>query len=68
VGEAEIMEILEPLLVDYAKLRHDGEHFGDFLIRHEVVAPVLAGHLFHETDAKKLRAHPTPSGTFDIYW
>jgi sulfite reductase (NADPH) hemoprotein beta-component len=48
VGKARIVELLEPLLVRYAKARKPGEHFGDFVIRAGVVAATLAGNRFHD--------------------
>ena len=48
VGKARILELLEPLLIDYAKARKPGEHFGDFVIRSGVVAATPAGNKFHD--------------------
>jgi sulfite reductase (NADPH) hemoprotein beta-component len=48
VGQARILELLEPLLIGYAKKREPGEHFGDFVIRTGVVAATSAGNKFHE--------------------
>ncbi len=48
VGKARILELLEPLLVDYAKERKAGERFGDFVIRTGVVAATPAGNKFHD--------------------
>ena len=39
IGEAQILEALEPLLARYAVERNDGEGFGDFLHRSGVVSP-----------------------------
>ncbi|MGL4395092.1 MAG: NADPH-dependent assimilatory sulfite reductase hemoprotein subunit [Hyphomicrobium sp.] len=47
VGEARIIEILEPMLLRYAKERHEGERFGDFVIRAGYVAATTAGNQFH---------------------
>ena len=33
IGEAEILESLRPILLQYAKERTEGEHFGDFVVR-----------------------------------
>ncbi|TXK68825.1 hypothetical protein FU659_34355, partial [Paenibacillus sp. N3.4] len=33
IGEAEILESLQPMVTRYAKERHENEHFGDFVIR-----------------------------------
>jgi sulfite reductase (NADPH) hemoprotein beta-component len=68
IQEDEILKELDTMLTDYAKNRTVGEHFGDFVIRKDYVAPILAGKLFHEEDKEKLRSYPTPSGTNDIYW
>ncbi|KAJ3323962.1 hypothetical protein HDV06_000938 [Boothiomyces sp. JEL0866] len=38
IGEEEILSTLAPIIKDYAQLRKDGEHFGDFVIRHGIVA------------------------------
>lgn len=46
--EKEILESLAPLLASYARDRNDGEHFGDFLIRTDVVTEVTAGRHIHE--------------------
>jgi sulfite reductase (NADPH) hemoprotein beta-component len=48
VDKARILALLEPLLLRYAKERHDGEHFGDFVIRAGVVAATEQGNQFHE--------------------
>lgn len=37
IDEKEILRLLEPLIEEYAKQRHEGEHFGDYLIRKQVV-------------------------------
>ncbi|HEX8373980.1 MAG TPA: NADPH-dependent assimilatory sulfite reductase hemoprotein subunit [Geminicoccaceae bacterium] len=47
VGHDAIVAELRPLLHAYAKERDDGERFGDFVIRHGVVAPTLKGPDFH---------------------
>ena len=47
VGKARIVELVEPLLIRYAKEREDGERFGDFVIRAGVVKPTLGGNTFH---------------------
>jgi len=48
VGEAEILELLEPLINQFAKERLEGEHFGDFVIRKEHVKAVTSGLNFHD--------------------
>ena len=39
VGEAQILETLEPLFARYAADRQADEHFGDFLIRADLIHP-----------------------------
>lgn len=48
VGKARILELLDPLLMRYAKERNDGERFGDFVIRAGVVKPTKSGNTFHD--------------------
>ncbi len=48
VGKERILELLEPLLVRYAKERNEGEQFGDFVIRIGAVKATPAGNRFHE--------------------
>src|SRR5699024_7209421 len=43
IGEAEILESLRPMLFQYAKDRHEGEHFGDYVIRAGYVEAVKSG-------------------------
>ncbi len=47
VTHEEILEHLQPILVNFAKNRKDKEHFGDFTIRAGYVNATTAGHLFH---------------------
>lgn len=47
IGEAEILESLQPILAQYANERQAGEHFGDFVIRAGFVNEVLSGQDFH---------------------
>jgi len=47
VDQAGIVALLEPMLMDYAKSRCEGERFGDFVIRAGYVAPTTAGNRFH---------------------
>lgn len=74
VNEAEILEILRPLLRRYAKERNDGERFGDFLIRVGVILPVLNGRSFWATTAEEndLRTPNVISGktegSLQVYW
>ena len=48
IQEEEILEILKPLLKQYAIEREEGERFGDFLIRKEVIKRTTEGRYFHE--------------------
>ena len=47
VDHAKILALLEPVLLRYAKERHDGERFGDFTIRAGYVKATPAGNQFH---------------------
>jgi sulfite reductase (NADPH) hemoprotein beta-component len=47
-NEAEVLDALAPLLASFADDRHQGEHFGDFLIRSGAVREVTAGRHIHE--------------------
>ncbi|MGK0699660.1 assimilatory sulfite reductase (NADPH) hemoprotein subunit [Priestia flexa] len=47
IGESEILSELRVLISRYAKERHDGEHFGDFVVRVRVVQAVTDGTNFH---------------------
>ncbi|OXM87104.1 assimilatory sulfite reductase (NADPH) hemoprotein subunit [Paenibacillus rigui] len=47
IGETEILESLRPIIFQYAKERHEGEHFGDFVIRAGHVKEVRSGQDFH---------------------
>ncbi|TDB50116.1 MULTISPECIES: assimilatory sulfite reductase (NADPH) hemoprotein subunit [Bacillaceae] len=47
IGESEILSELRVLISRYAKERHDGEHFGDFVVRVGVVKAVTDGTNFH---------------------
>nr|WP_299244958.1 assimilatory sulfite reductase (NADPH) hemoprotein subunit [uncultured Halomonas sp.] len=48
IDEVTILEELTPLLQRYAREREQGEHFGDFVIRAEVIKETTAGRHFHE--------------------
>jgi sulfite reductase (NADPH) hemoprotein beta-component len=48
IGEEEILSELRVLLSRYAKEREEGEHFGDFVIRAEVIKATTDGTNFHE--------------------
>jgi len=43
VNEQEILEILKPMIKQYALERHDGEHFGDWVIRAGYITAVERG-------------------------
>lgn len=47
IGEAEILETLEPIIAHYAKERKKGEHFGDFVIRAGYIKATTDGTNFH---------------------
>ncbi|WP_020007153.1 assimilatory sulfite reductase (NADPH) hemoprotein subunit [Salinicoccus albus] len=47
IGEAEILESLHPILLQYGKEKFEGEHFGDFVIRAGIVEAVHSGQYFH---------------------
>ena len=47
IGEAEILESLKPILIQSAKERTEGEHFGDFVVRAGIVEEVRDGQTFH---------------------
>ncbi|EST54217.1 sulfite reductase [Brevibacillus panacihumi W25] len=48
IGEVEILNELRMLLSQYAKERHEGEHFGDFVIRTGIIKEVTDGTNFHD--------------------
>ena len=52
IQEEEILEIIKPLLKQYALERNEGERFGDFLIRKDVIKPTTEGKRFHEDTAE----------------
>lgn len=45
--DADVPNILRPIIEDYAKNRQEGEHFGDFTIRAGYVNATTAGNQFH---------------------
>ena len=47
VAEADLVPLLEPLIRQYAKERHSGERFGDFVIRAGHIRPTGAPAEFH---------------------
>ncbi|KAK9476460.1 hypothetical protein V1514DRAFT_336847 [Lipomyces japonicus] len=48
VNEEQALEILKPLFKRWSLEREHREHFGDFLIRTNVIKPTLEGKRFHE--------------------
>ena len=48
IGEEEIVALLRPLILQYAKEKLEGEHFGDFVIRAGHVRAVQSGLDFHD--------------------
>ncbi|ROW08031.1 hypothetical protein VPNG_06084 [Cytospora leucostoma] len=48
IKEDEILAIMKPLLKRYALEREEGEHFGDFCIRKEVIKATSDGMNFHD--------------------
>lgn len=48
IGEEEILSELRMLLSRFAKEREEGEHFGDFVIRAEIIKATTDGTNFHE--------------------
>jgi sulfite reductase (NADPH) hemoprotein beta-component len=67
VNEEQILEIVRPMLRNYAKERLAGEHFGDFLLRTKVLLPVYHGHSFWAKDESE-NDTSTRSGTVQLYW
>ncbi|MCJ1360030.1 MAG: hypothetical protein MMC33_010033 [Icmadophila ericetorum] len=53
IQEEEILGIMKPLLKRYALERHDGEHFGDFVIRIGMIKPTTEGKTFHDDVAEE---------------
>jgi sulfite reductase (NADPH) hemoprotein beta-component len=47
-NEKEILDALNPLFASFAQRRHEGEHFGDFLVRTGVVREVTEGKRIHD--------------------
>lgn len=48
IGEEEILNELRLLFGRYAKERHEGEHFGDFVVRAGIIKATTDGTNFHE--------------------
>jgi len=53
IKEEEILEILQPMIKQYAKERNDGEHFGDFVIRKGYINETTHGTNFHDNTAEQ---------------
>ena len=47
IDKQRIVSLLEPIFINYAKTRKEGERFGDFTIRSGYVNATLAGNQFH---------------------
>ncbi len=48
IGKEEIVTLLKPLVLDYAKNRNENEHFGDFVIRAGYIEATVNGADFHK--------------------
>jgi sulfite reductase (NADPH) hemoprotein beta-component len=55
--EKEIVDALSPLLSRYASERNDGERFGDFTVRANIIREVTAGRYFHAEPAANNAVH-----------
>ncbi|CAO2654829.1 Nn.00g115620.m01.CDS01 [Neocucurbitaria sp. VM-36] len=53
IKEDEILEIMQPLIKQYAKERNEGEHFGDFVIRKGYINETTHGTNFHDNTAEE---------------
>jgi sulfite reductase beta subunit-like hemoprotein/flavodoxin len=67
VHEGEILEILGNLFSRYAKERHQGERFGDFVCRIGIVMPVHHGHSFW-AQTREENDVSGGTGTIQLYW
>lgn len=47
IGEDEILESLKPILIQYGKEKDEDEHFGDFVIRKDIIKETYSGQDFH---------------------
>jgi sulfite reductase (NADPH) hemoprotein beta-component len=47
LDENQILETLDPIISGYAEQRLEGEHFGDFILRKEIVKPSFSKNDFH---------------------
>ncbi|WP_269526543.1 NADPH-dependent assimilatory sulfite reductase hemoprotein subunit [Coraliomargarita parva] len=56
VTNEEIIELLRPIFLHYAKERNEGERFGDFVIRSEYVKATPAGNRFHSDLSESAKA------------
>lgn len=52
IQEAEILEIMKPMLKRYALERIEGEHFGDWTIRSGIIKETTEGKTFHDDVAE----------------
>lgn len=52
IKEEEILEIMKPMLKQYALERNEGERFGDFVIRKGIIVATKGGQDFHENTAE----------------
>lgn len=52
IKEEEILEIMKPLFKRYAIERNEGERFGDFVIRKEIIVKTTEGRDFHDNTAE----------------
>jgi len=48
VNEQEILDIMRPMIKQYALERLEGEHFGDWTVRAGIVKPTLEGKQFYD--------------------
>ncbi|KAF1846666.1 thiamine diphosphate-binding protein [Cucurbitaria berberidis CBS 394.84] len=53
IKEDEILEILQPMIKQYAKERNEGERFGDFVIRKGYINETTHGTNFHDNTAEE---------------
>ncbi|KAH7116006.1 hypothetical protein B0J11DRAFT_538951 [Dendryphion nanum] len=53
IKEEEILEILKPMIKQYAAERNDGERFGDFVIRKGYIVETTHGTNFHENTGEE---------------
>ena len=52
IGEEEILDILKPMINRYALERNEGENFGDWTIRANIINETTEGKAFHENVAE----------------